>query len=231
MNTNNVKIITNTQFNDLYELSKYFYYELEYDKIAIDGNNGFYSFNFLNYVITNNLFKDIDIMVYIDEDCFITNKQELQNLINYVIDNEIDCAGMPDGGVISTRTHNPLSINQFFCILNLNNIRSKYNYEEILNTKYSNDLDKYLPISLIKKVYTLDDFEPYYKLFFWMLNNNFKFLYLDAEDCEIDNITTILKSHKNVEFAYHTWYARQWKNENQNNRINTIIEYCKKIKK
>lgn len=231
MNMNNIKIITNTQFDDLYELSKSFYSNLKYDKIAIDGKNGFYSFNFLNYIITDDTFKDIDIMIYIDEDCFIINEEELQELIDYIIQNDIDCAGMPDGGVVSTRSHNPLSINQFFCILNLKKIRSKYNYEDVLNTQYSNDLDIYLPTSLIKNVYTLDNFEPYYKLFFWMLRNNFNFIYLNAVDYDMDNITTILKNHKNVEFAYHTWYARQWKDEYHNNRINTIIEHCKKIMK
>lgn len=227
---NRIKIISNTQYKDLYEISKSFYVNLVYEKLEINGENSFYSFDFLNYIIMDDVFKDIDIMVYIDEDCFITDIKALERLIFYFTENDIDCIGMPDGGVVSTRTHNPLSINQFFCILNLKKIREKYNLDEVLKTLYSDDLSEYLPSFLIKGVYNLDNFEPYYKLFFWMLKNKYKFYYLDAKNFDLDTTTTILKNHENIEFAYHTWYARNWiKDEENTKRILNVINHCKKI--
>ena len=63
---NRIKIISNTQYKDLYEISKSFYVNLVYEKLEINGENSFYSFDFLNYIIMDDVFKDIDIMVYID---------------------------------------------------------------------------------------------------------------------------------------------------------------------
>lgn len=228
----NIKIVTNYQSDELYSISKSFYEDLEYEKIGINGSNGFYSFNFLNYVISNNDFKDIDFMIYIDEDCFIINKNALLNLVNYVIENNIDCIGMPDGGVIQHRAHNPVAINQFFCILNLKKIREKYNVNVVNNTKYTIDLQKHIPYHLMKKdnMICYDDFEPYYKLFFWMLKNGFNIEYLDAYSFSGDITTTVLKNHEGIDFAYHTWYARGWNNPNHKERILKIIKHCNYIK-
>ena len=183
---------------------------------------------FLDYIISDEKFSDIDIMVYIDEDCFIIDEKALLELIEYSIINEYDCVGLPDGGVVPTRKHNPLSINQFFCILNLKEIRKKYNKDDVANTVYTEDLNRITPFNLIKHEYAYDDFEPYYKLFFWMLKLGFKFLYLDGRSYEDDLTTTILKNHNNIEFAYHTWYSRLWKNKFHHERITKIIDHCRK---
>jgi len=228
----NIKIVTNYQNEELYKISKSFYEKLDFEKIGVNGSNGFYSFNFLNYMISNKDFFDIDLMIYIDEDCFIVDKTALLNLVNYVVENNVDCVGMPDGGVIEHRTHNPVSINQFFCILNLKKIREKYDINEVNNSKYIDELKKYTPHNILKSEISIcyDNFEPYYKLFFWMLKNDFKFQYLDAYSFSGDMTTTILKNHCGVDFAYHTWYAREWKTPKHNERIKKIINICKKIK-
>ena len=46
-----IKIITPFQFDDLYENSKSFYKDLEFEKIGIDGRNGFYEFAFFDYIM------------------------------------------------------------------------------------------------------------------------------------------------------------------------------------
>jgi len=229
---NNIKIITNYQYEDLYSYSKNLYKDLEFEKIGILGENNLYSFNFLNYIITDEKYQNIDIMIYIDEDCFVVNNKELLNLLKYFIDNKIDCIGMPDGGVVKTRNHNPVSINQFFCILNLKKIREKYNYDIIKDIVFTHDLKKYTPNHLIKNNnFIYDNFEPYYKIFFWMLKNNYKIEYLDAYEFENDKTTTILKNNLNIDFIYHTWYARKWKDNYHNDRIYNIIKHCNLIKK
>jgi hypothetical protein len=172
-------------------------------------------------------------MIYIDEDCLIVNNSNLILLINYFIDQKLDCIGVPDGGVINIRSHNPISINQFFCILNLKTIRQKYNENEVLNTIYTDDLKQYTPYHLIKKdcIFNYDNFEPYYKLFFWMLKNEYKFEYLDAYSFYDESTTTILKNHLGEDFAYQRWYAREWENEYHKERIKKVIDYCNLIKK
>lgn len=225
---NKIKIVANSLFNDLYLRTKPFYSSL-YESIVVSGENGLYSLSFLLRMINDEKYADIDYMVYIDEDCIITNPTALSELIQYAIENRIDCVGMPDGGVVSIRSHNPISINQFFCIVNLRKIRENYDHDQILSTVHFSDLEKYTPTHLMRFDYKYDDFEPYYKLFLWMRSHAFNFLYLDAYCLDIDNITTVLKNHKGVDFAYHTWYGRYWESDQYHReRINTIITMCQK---
>lgn len=244
----NISIISNVINPELYELSKSFYSSLEYEKLVVDGNNMFYGVTFLDYILKDKKFDNIDWVIYIDEDCFITDIDAMLELLNYQIENNIHCSGMPDGGVVSHRYHNPISINAFFIILNLGEIRKKYNSTEALSMKYKDDLEVFIPYELIfnhrpnfdKFNRTLpsgqipygtayDNYEPYYKIFFWLLRNNFKILYLDAYDYLEDDWTTVLKNHKGIDFAYHTWYARMWDDIDNKKRILKIYEYCKTL--
>lgn len=245
----NIKIITASQSNELYEHSKSFYNELEFEKICV---KGFANFSFFDYVLRDNKFSDCDWVIFLDEDCFITNINAMLDLLNYQIDNNIHCSGVPDGGVISHRFHNPLSINPFFSIMNVGEIRKKYNsnLNNVYSMHYDHDLDKYIPHELINverphyekfkrtvnpdyKPYGViyNDVEKYYKLYFWLLRNEYKILYLDGYDYENDDFTTVAKNHNGVDFAYHTWFARDWQVSTNKNRILKIIDYCNSIKK
>ncbi len=245
-----IKIVTNYQSNELYLKSKEFYEDFGFEMIGIDGSNGFYGFDFFNYMMTNKIFYDCDWIIYIDEDCFITNKQALFDLLKYQIDNNIHCSGVPDGGVISHRFHNPVSIIAFFCIINVGVMREKYETEVVKSMVYGQDLDKFIPHHLINtnrpyeekfrrtiaQGYSpygviFDNFEPTYKLFFWLLRNNYNMLYLNAYDYSNDDLTTIVKNQNNIDFAYHTWFARKFNTPEHKNRILNIINYCKTIKK
>ena len=42
-----------------------------------------------------------DIAINIDDDAFVTNEKALEDLVEYVIQNDIACCGMPDGGLTS----------------------------------------------------------------------------------------------------------------------------------
>lgn len=228
--SNTVKIVVNSLFRDLYDKTKKFYEGLPYEQIMVPGENHLYSLDFLKLVILDKKYSDIDYMVYIDEDCIIVDTGALPELIQYTIENQIDCVGMPDGGVVAIRSHNPISINQFFCILNLKKIREKYEADEIMTTVHSSDLEKYTPTDLMRFNYTYDDFEPYYKLFLWMRKKSFSFLYLDAYQYDGDGTTTVLKNHEGKDFAYHTWYGRNWNDPFHRTRIQSVIDHCLKIK-
>jgi hypothetical protein len=132
--------------------------------------------------------------------------------------------------------------------MNIGEIRKKYNIEEIWSSQYAQDLDRFIPTGLIKKDFIYqsdydktiakgykpfgviyDNFEACYGFFFWLLRNNFKMLYLAADEYS-DNLTTIVKNQNGVSFVYHTWFARKWHDENNKKRIMKIVDYCNKIK-
>jgi hypothetical protein len=245
----NIKLVTNYQSEELYSKTKEFYKDFGFEMIGVDGSNHFYGFQFFNYMMTDPRF-DCDWIIYIDEDCIITDKEALLDLLNYQIENNIHCSGVPDGGVISHRFHNPISIIAFFAIINVGELRKKYTLAEANIMKYDHDLDKYIPHHIINTnrpyqekfsriiapgylpygvIY--DNFEPTYKLFFWLLRNNYKIEYLNGYDYPDDDFTTVVKNHKGVDFAYHTWFAREWRTPYHRERIMKIINYCNEIKK
>ena len=245
---NRICIVSNVMNDDLYEYSKSFYDTIKYSKIVVFGKNGLHNMAFIDHIIKNSLKYNFDWMVYIDEDCFITNLDALNDLIQYQINNNFSCSGVPDGGVISHRFHNPIAINPFFMIMNVADIRKRYNLDEITHSYYASDLDRFIPTDLIKKEFiyqsdydktiakgykpfgvVYDNFEACYGFFFWLLRNNFKMLYLDADEYS-DNLTTIVKNQNGVSFVYHTWFARKWHDENNKKRIMKIVDYCNKIK-
>lgn len=231
ISTDSIGIFCNTQFEDLYEYSLSFYKDLPYDKIKVSGENNFYSLTFLLHVIEQ--YTHYDWGIFIDEDCFISNIDAMHSLLNHVIQNKYTFCGAPDGGVISHRYHNPISINTFFTIIDLKKIREKYNRKAIEHSKYGNDLNRHIPDKLFKRGYNIkyDNYEPYYKLFFWALRNGAKPLYLDVRNYNVsyDNLSSVLKNHKGEEFAYHSWFSRNWvqKRNNQKERILKLINDAK----
>lgn len=224
-----IKIVTNSQHDDLVEISRSFYSDLPFECINISGKDGMYGLQFLEHAIKT--LTDVDWMIYIDEDCFITNKAAMLDLLFYQIRNNIGFSGMPDGGVVHHRFHNPVGINLFFSIINLKRLR-----QEFLNIKgsnwYSKDLERFTPHHLLKKEFQIsyDNFEPYYSIFFLCLRKGMIPLYLDAYDFKDDEYATVLKNHLGVDFAYHSWFSRGWKSPDHNQRIKKLIDYCLTIK-
>jgi hypothetical protein len=246
VDVNKIKIVTNSQHDDLLKLSKQFYSDLPFEHINISGKQGMYGLQFFEYLIKN--FDGADWIIYIDEDCFITNKQALLDLLYHQIRHNLGFSGMPDGGVIAHRIHNPVSINAFFSIINLKKFKqalgelSTYSY-------YGEDLKKYTPYHLIKKNYadstktervikegytpygiSYDNFEPYYSVFFSALRKGINPLYLDAYDYEGDDFTTVLKNHLGVDFAHHSWFSRSWNDFYHKERIKKLAAHCLTIK-
>lgn len=241
-----IKIVSNSKYDDLYNHSKSFYNDLEFEKICISGKTGMYGMSFFDHVIRTR--DDIDWMIYIDEDCFITDTEAMLDLLYYQIEKGYGFCGMPDGGVISHRFHNPISVNAFFTIINIRDIKEKYRKVSNVQSHYDKDLNRHIPHHLIKnnmpydekfertiekgyKPYgvSYDNFEPYYNLFFWMLRNGKKPLYLDAYDSPIDDVTTVLKNHEGRDFAYHTWFARFWRDKKHKARIENVVQYSRKL--
>lgn len=72
----------------------------------------------------DNIFKKYDYIVYIDEDAFVTDFQELMNIFHdFMKDDEYCLGGIQDGGVICHRNHSRLMVNTFVSFWNLKLLR------------------------------------------------------------------------------------------------------------
>lgn len=168
-----------------------------------------------------------DVAINIDEDAFVMDNVALQSLLDYVIENDIVCCGMHDGGVLPIRFCNPIIQNPFFNIINLKAIREKFNREEIEHFDYAahkEELKKLLP-DYLKDYEGLkyDNYEPYYNFFFWVAKN-FKLMYLDVDEHK-DGYTTIVYNQEHKPILLHTWWSREYgKDEIHTPRIKAVID-------
>lgn len=186
----------------------------------IDGRTGWFPvwYNWLDKA--KNI--DSDWYVHIDEDCFITSNIEIEKLIMYMIDNNIDISGPPDG-YFEYRSGNHMAFNSFFMIMNKKCIDTWHNrttipqfkkewIEEYPFTKRNNSHYEYnmefgssgKPLSQIWKPNT----EPYYD-FMWVLKeNNIKFNYLEPIFNNDYQSTNLLN-----DTIIHMWHQRERYND------------------
>jgi hypothetical protein len=199
-------------------VSKYF---PDSEHIHIDGSNNWpmISFEWIK-IITK---KKQKYIVHIDEDCFITNRDELIKTINFLDINNYTISGTSDA-YSYYRQNNPVAINTFFmisnrdhiCDLNIN-IDSLKIWNE--NNEYKNSYnsywkDKYLdnfqyPYEQNTSI-NYKEFEPYYFIFWMLKEKNRKFYYLFPEFNEYYKSINPKFNQDSKEIAIHMWYAREW---------------------
>jgi hypothetical protein len=170
--------------------------------------------------------RDVDYVINIDEDAFICDNDRLLALLKYCIANAIDLCGMPDGGVLPVRICNPLVTNPFFNIMHVKKIRAAFSKKEIRKYKeHKPEYEQKTPVHLLKTTYSYKYYEPFEPLFVW-ISQNFKVLYLDAEE-HADGFTTLLKDQNGQPFLLHTWFSRMYeKDPLHTQRINHVIQEC-----
>lgn len=194
-----------------------------FSELHIEGKNSLYGKKLLDHIFNElNLHKKYEYIVLIDEDCFILNDDIIDEVIQYMEQNDIDIVGVPDGNVTHVRFHRPDVPNLFFTIFKT----KKMDFTSLDVTNYK------VPIGETKKgVYAYDDFEPYYQwLCFLIYKLNMKFQPLEAYTLD-DGWTTAVK-FGGCDFAFHTWFARRYGKDNfHTNRINNIITKVDKLKK
>ncbi|NLF25141.1 MAG: glycosyltransferase [Deltaproteobacteria bacterium] len=218
-----IVIATRSMDERLYSLSGELA-ELPFPRVRLTGtaaDNYFYHFNEI----------DADWIINFDEDAFIIDPTAVLDLLHYMQDNAYDCCGVPDGGVISHRFHNPISPNPYFSIHNNRRIKERFNLAEIEQSRFGEDLMPFVPQHLLKAdhKFAYDDFEPYYKYFFWLLRSGFRFLYLNADNWVRDPISTLTFNHEGRQMLLHCWYARDY--DNQKWRFHHAINYCRAYKR
>lgn len=249
----NILVVTNSQNNYLlnksYSTYKSLFDNTNYKFVCIDGKNHLYGYHLFDYLFSK-YFVDTswDYMLYIDEDMFISDINELYHLIDFFIENNYTYCGVPDGGVINHRFHNPLCINTFISLWNIKDIRKVYDSKIIASVKYdkkkdgdifqnkqlSDIIDKHQnekvnnwdsPNVHYEKI-NYDDFEPYYKIFLFLNRNGAIPYYLDANNSfnEHDILTSEVLNYNGNVIGYHTWMAREYgKSLDQTSRINKIL--------
>ena len=93
---------------------------------GIRDNKPFYGIDafllMLNYFLSN---KNFDYVIYIDEDCFITDFYSLVNEFMNFTESGCVLAGPQDGGVFCHRNHSRLMINTFLSFWNIKLLRDK----------------------------------------------------------------------------------------------------------
>lgn len=213
-----ITFFTTSTFSDIQktqsECIKKFFPESQH--ILVDGRTGWFSiwYEWLNKA------KDIesDWYVHVDEDCFITTREEIDNLIQYMINNNYDIAGPPDGHH-EYRSGNHMAFNSFFMIMNRKCIDAWFNkksvpqfknewieeypYPKTNHSHYEYNMEfgsSEKPLGLIWKPET----EPYYD-FMWVLKDSeIEFHYLKPEFGEEFQTTNLLNNT-----IYHMWHQRE----------------------
>jgi hypothetical protein len=172
-----------------------------------------------------------DIVVVVDDDCFITDWGVVEQIVKDVVDNEYAFAGMPDGGVIKHRTNSWVVANPFFLVLNCKLIKQGKNYID----RYSADRFGYNEIvhelkmpDFINVGYRNLDDEIFNGLFYY-LASTMKPLYIKGRII-IDDIATTL-TYNDKDFLIHTWYSREYSAyDSVRERIDNILKIAEQWK-
>lgn len=219
MESPRIKIYTRSLNKALYNRAMFFI-DLPYSKVRlVETTADGYLYQLIND-------READIIINIDEDAFVYDINRLKKMIEYMIENRYVNCGMPDGGVVHLRRLNPLVTNPYFNILNVKEIRKKFHEFNVQD--YSIHREEYMnnfPISILKGAYEFVYYEPYYPFFVW-LSQNFKTLYLNAEN-HPDGESTVLCDQNNQPFLIHTWYSRLYNVDREHTkRINNVVREC-----
>jgi hypothetical protein len=163
--------------------------------------------------------------VHIDEDCFLTGRQELVNLISKMETEDITLSAVSDG-YHHYRGANPVAINSFFMVGNIKHINDLNFTLEGLNfwlepSGWKNNKGIIYDEAKHKKYFVYPheitsgenydyEQEPYY-MFLWMLKESErKFYYLYPHFDERFKSTNPRIDKDSNDIAIHMWYTRSW---------------------
>lgn len=171
---------------------------------------------------------DGDWVASVDEDVFVLDPGRLVGLIRHLNEQGYAACGVPDGGVVSIRKHNPLVCNAFFNIFDLRRVRPIWHeWQRALSTRHNSKNEKLVPGFAKRTPFAFDHFEPYYGLFFALLDAGERILYIDATDWQ-DGMTTLVKDAGGHPLLLHGWYSRSWEtNPETRNRFRIAIDYAR----
>jgi hypothetical protein len=177
---------------------------------VVDGSEGCYGLPALRHVIEQ---VSARWAVLLDVDAFVLDNTRLAGVVSWAAHHGHAAVGVPDGGIISHRTHNPNALNLFFNVLNLDAIRTVWDERACRRWigRGSAMTRLWPPESLLKPgvAHQFDDYEPYYGFYFWLADVGLSTGYLDARD-HSDGVSTIVLDQEGQPVVIHSWYGREF---------------------
>jgi GT2 family glycosyltransferase/2-polyprenyl-3-methyl-5-hydroxy-6-metoxy-1,4-benzoquinol methylase/tetratricopeptide (TPR) repeat protein len=217
--SNRIVLATRNGNEDLFELSDEFTQSIGVRRLAITTKDP-------NEYLLSLFDVDAEWVVNIDEDAFLWQPERLEQLIRHMAENGIVCAGMPDGGIVSIRRHNPVACNIFFNVFHLPSLHTLRDRDpKIFEAIFEEHFRKFVPTFAMRTPVCFDHFEPYYGLFFWLHHHGAKILYLNAVETPGDPISTDLFDHDGNPFLTHCWYAREFPQDPS--RFHCVAKTCR----
>lgn len=170
---------------------------------------------------------DADWIVSIDEGTFLLNPAAILTLIDQMDQDGVAACGMPDGGVIPIRRHNPLACNLMFNIFDMRRVRPVWdNWDQTLQTRMPPNPEKILPALAHQSPYAFDYFETHYSAFFALLRAGEKILYLDAATWN-DGMSTLLSAADHHPLLIHYPFGQLWEHDPETRRrCHHILEFA-----
>jgi hypothetical protein len=196
--------------------------------VVVDGRSGWPNSWF--YWIQPTQKQEGKYFIHIDEDFFLTSKEELLRSIQWMEDNNLDVIGCSDG-YHHYRGANPMAINTFLMIgkkefldkivdLNLDKLTYQLGSPDRINYYWFNNgnikfnpewkVDFKYPHKIQGGENWVNEQEPYYA-FLWSLKNaGAKFGYLYPHFDEYYKSTNPRLDENSPDIGIHMWYTRNW---------------------
>jgi glycosyltransferase involved in cell wall biosynthesis len=174
---------------------------------------------------------DADWVVNLDEDAFLLDADALAGLIRRMATEGYAASGMPDGGVVPIRCHNPVVCNAYFTVLDLHRVRSVWqDWDRVRAARHSPAFERVVPDFAMRAAYAFDHYEPYYGAYFALLAAGERLLYLDGEEWR-DGTSTLLKAPDGRPLLLHCWYGRDWERDAKTReRVAAALGYAHMIR-
>ena len=155
---------------------------------------------------------DSEFIVHIDEDAFLLDPAQLSSLVaDLAADSSVAAAVVPDGGT-PYRSHNPYAGNLFFAVFKTSALREALaRRPDWRSLRFDPALTRHLrtPPPLSGAV-ALDDFEPYYPLFWLLLGQGLQIRYLPSSlDLDLRASAISLEGAAGP-MVLHAWHLRKW---------------------
>jgi GT2 family glycosyltransferase/tetratricopeptide (TPR) repeat protein/SAM-dependent methyltransferase len=161
---------------------------------------------------------DADWVINVDEDAFLLQPCRLLDLVAHMEAGGYAACGMPDGGVVPIRYHNPVACNAFFNVFDLRRVRPAWeDWQRVLRAGHRPEYERLVPPFATRTAYAFDEFQRYYCVFFALLEAGERILYLDADEWR-DGVSTLLKDPAGEPLLLHCWYSRLWPTSRQTRR-------------
>jgi hypothetical protein len=180
-----------------------------WDRLLVDGRKGWSPTAFIEHALK----RDAEYLVHVDEDCFVQSPQAMGEILQAMREQpDLVAAGIPDGGHYY-RALNPAALNLFFVVFRMEPLREAWSRRDQwahtqFREEFARDVMRQFP-QLDRSRIDWAGSEPYYPLFWNLLAQGGRFLYLPHE-LNRTRWSTVVQSPSGRPVAEHLWYLREW---------------------